>query len=245
MSNYIEDFYKKLQNSKLDTEYSIVGKHHGFIVIKHNKCGEIFRTTSDKFFNRNEKCFKCEVDISTASNFKVISFTGDSRSNYIIECSKCNHRFKDTRSRFRLKGFKCRNCNPERKKKSFEDFKLELHNIYGDDIITLDSKYIPESKGVMKFKCNLCGNTFEKTSSHILEGRSCPNCWTNKWKKSTDQFKDEVIYYFGDSISVISEYNGYNKPITVRHNKCNTEFVRTPRDILRSGKYKCINARLS
>lgn len=197
--------------------------------------GNTLVTRSNKFFEKEERCFFCEVNEKTNGEYKVIEFTGDSRSNYIIEHS-CGRRFKETRTRFRLKGFDCI-CGRKNYKKHYtlESFSEKLSLLYNDQFKILSEKYIPEKIGKMKFLCKKCGIEFEKESSKILEGRSCPNCWSTVFSKTTADYKKEVERLFGDSIEILSEYTGYENEIEIEHKECGTCFKRTARDLLRSG----------
>lgn len=77
-----------------------------------------------------------------------------------------------------------------------------------------------------------CGYEWMVDPWNLMAGKikKCPLC-SNKWKRTTNDFKKEVYDMFGDEYEVIGEYKSTNSPILIRHRICGNEFMRIPREL--------------
>ena len=101
-----------------------------------------------------------------------------------------------------------------------------LFELYHGEYVFLE-EYVNSS---IPIKClhTKCNNTYMVTSNDILNGhRGCPFCAGNQ-KKTTDIFKNEVYDLVKDEYTILGEYITARDKISVKHNKCNTEYDVTP-----------------
>jgi len=75
-----------------------------------------------------------------------------------------------------------------------------------------------------------CGNDYDVTPHKFTEGRRCPKCFKN-YKKTTEQFKQEVFDVSNGEYQVVGEYVNSNTLIAMRH-KCGNEYSVTPNKFL-------------
>lgn len=74
------------------------------------------------------------------------------------------------------------------------------------------------------FRHNVCGCTYMKTPSVVLsKPHSCRFCNANRLLMSSDEFNKRISEK-SDRYEVLSEPNGWNNAITVRHNVCGRIF---------------------
>src|SRR5690606_4621610 len=63
-----------------------------------------------------------------------------------------------------------------------------------------------------------CAREFEVRPGNFKTRKRCPLCY-GKFKKTTDQFKDEVKELVGNEHEVLSEYVNAKANVLMRHNK--------------------------
>lgn len=83
--------------------------------------------------------------------------------------------------------------------KSHSKFKDEFYNIHGYDRYTILSEY-KTCKIKIKIKCNICGNIFNSSPSHLLEGHGCPFCVKSKGENRVENILKQ------NNIKYIREY---------------------------------------
>ena len=76
-----------------------------------------------------------------------------------------------------------------------------------------------------------CGYEWNVDPWNLMSGKikKCPFC-NNKWKRSTEDFKEEVRLSHGDEYEVLGEYTSTNSPLLMKHKICGKEFMRIPRE---------------
>jgi len=117
-----------------------------------------------------------------------------------------------------------------RKKKTHEEFTLEVCNLVGDEYIIL-SKYLGANKKI-KMLHKQCGNEYEVTPSKFINANNrCPNC-NKKILKTHEEFTLEVYNLVRDKYVILSEYLGAHKKIKMLHKQCGREYKVTPRHFL-------------
>lgn len=161
-------------------------------------------------------------------------------SNIRIKC-KCN--ICETEFTALPSNLKRYNCCPKCNKpqKTEVEYKEKLFNKCGDSF-TIIGKYINASTRI-KIIHNKCGHVSEVLPiAFINNGCKCIKC-SNRLKKTTEQFKQELYNLVGDEYTVISDYISANDKILIRHNKCNNEYSTTPNKFLKG--YRCTKCRLS
>lgn len=107
------------------------------------------------------------------------------------------------------------------KKVTQEEFEKRVYDKYSDEYKVV-GKYV---YGHIPIKIkHKCGWEYDVDPYNFLSGHAkCPLCYKSSKSMDTSAFKQKVKNMFGDEYSVLSEYLGANKPITMRHNKCSCE----------------------
>ena len=102
-----------------------------------------------------------------------------------------------------------------RRKKTHEQFLLELHNINPD--VEILSKYV-DSKTHLKCRCKLCGYTYDSTPSNLLHGYRCKRCF-GSIKKTQEEF-EECVHKLFPNLEVIGEYKAARFKVLMHCNVC-------------------------
>jgi hypothetical protein len=148
-------FYKEELNKLTKSEgYILLSEYINSqtkVKIKHIACGDEFEITPNKF-KQGRRCPKC----SGVKRYTTISYKELKEFNYYNE--------------FNL------NRNISRIKKSIDDWKKDIYNIYGDKY-TLLSKTVNGSKDVVNIQCNICDNISSKRlDAFIYHKEECIYC---------------------------------------------------------------------
>jgi hypothetical protein len=132
----------------------------------------------------------------------------------------CNHEWEATPDSV-LSGNGCNVCSLERsiktRIKKDEVFLKEMYDLVGNEYDLLE-KYIKSDTQIM-FKHNKCNKEFSMTPHSFLSGRRCPHCYGTP-KKTSEQFKNEVLKLVGNEYEVLSEYSGNKVKVTFLHTNC-------------------------
>lgn len=122
------------------------------------------------------------------------------------------------------------------RKKTTEEFKVELNQKYGDEFILI-GEYKGNKKKV-RVKHNKCNEIIERYPSDLLN-TGCKKCnhrnMGRRNAKTTEEFKKEVYNLVGKEYKVLGEYEKNKKPIKMQHNSihCNHIFNMNPNSFLR------------
>lgn len=175
-------------------EYTFLDSYQGALTkirVKHNKCGNIYDVTPNKFAI-GTRCPYCNGNHKkTDAEFKKIvfnlvgseyTFLDNYVNNYTklkVKHNKCGHIYKVLPSNF-LKGARCYYCygNP---RKTNDQFKKEIFGLVGDEYTFLDAYVNNNTK--LKVKHNKCGHTYEVIPGGFLQGHRCPYCNMPKEEK--------------------------------------------------------------
>lgn len=128
------------------------------------------------------------------------------------------------------------------RKKTLEEFKKEVYQIFGDEVEVLGEYINIMTKIEVRYKS--CGHTNMKTPTKLLAGQGCGLCKNktiSKAKlKSTESYIERLKLKNIDYIKVMGEYTGSNKKIKVQNLKCNHIYEAIAHNILHgSGCPKC------
>lgn len=177
--------------------------------------------------------YKQEVKIAGNDEYEVLSDEYKGNKTHLKMLHKiCGFEYMAKPNVF-LSGSRCPFC-AGKVRKNTEYFKKEVFDLVGDEY-----KIIGEYKNThtkIKIQHN-CGNVFEMSAHNFLGGQRCPKCQHRSYKKTTDEFKQEVYDLVGDEYIVDSEYINNKIKIKFIHSVCNNEYWATPTDFL-SG-YRC------
>lgn len=142
------EWFKKMVKDKYGDEYTVLGEYietHTPILMKHNKCNNIFEATPTNFLNKNKptKCPKCshrsykktnkefkqEVTKLTNGEYEFVGNYINNKTPVEIKHKKCNRIFKVAPVDF-LKpfGIRCQYCKESKGETKIRLF-LEMNNI--------------------------------------------------------------------------------------------------------------------
>lgn len=117
-------------------------------------------------------------------------------------------------------------------RKTTEEFKRELNDIFGDQFELL-SEYVNNHTKVL-LRCNRCGNIIEKVPFKMTSGKEgCYICSGKNHYKTKETLQEEVDAKFGREYDIIGEYVRARQPLIVRHNVCGRTYKVTPDNLLR------------
>ncbi|WP_335416449.1 hypothetical protein [Bacillus sp. JJ1566] len=131
---------------------------------------------------------------------------------------------------------------PNKWKKTTREFSDEVQDLTDFEYQVL-SEYVNAHTKVEMIH-NSCGNIFTITPNNFLKGRGCAFC-AGVTRKTLRNFKSQVQKLTEKEYTVLGEYLNSHTKIAFRHNKCQMEYVATPRSFL-DGKrcpYCASNAR--
>lgn len=125
-----------------------------------------------------------------------------------------------TRSRSPMR---CTTCAPsQNQKKSIEEVKEEVRR-YGNGAFTLVNDNPFDGLHYLTIEHDVCGYQFQVYRNNMLTwGLSCPNCneaanRRDKRVKRHEEMANRVNYLSDGRYSLVSEYDGYAKPVDVRN----------------------------
>lgn len=117
------------------------------------------------------------------------------------------------------------------KERDTEVFKEEVFELVGNEY-TVIGEYVNTSTHI-QMKHNKCGHKYPVTPTHFLGDKTrCPKCSHRSYKKTTEEFKQEVFELVGNEYIVIGEYKKNSVHIQMKHN-CGHEYPVTPKNFLK------------
>lgn len=254
--------YNEKLKEKTGGSFSLVGQYDNLLVeIKHEECNRMFER-NPRYFLSNLKCPLCERDKKkkvleansrkrvekfkekvkelVGDKYQVIGDMIDSSTGKVeIKHVECGNIYPVRPGAF-IDGRRCPECT-KTKVKSPEQYRKEFMEVAGDNFELLTEYERATVK--IKVKHKVCNEIFDISPSYFLRDTRCTVCEKNKLgnKKTTETFKAEVKEVFGDEFTVVSEYEGSDKPIVVAH-KCGTKKTVIP-SIFLAKKYSCAKCR--
>ena len=118
------------------------------------------------------------------------------------------------------------------KRKTHEEFMLEIHNLNPN--YTIIGQYI-DSKTKIKCKCNICENEWDALPNNLLKGQGCIVCANrrsgDKRRKTNEQFLLELTS-ITDTIIPLETYKGALKKILVKCTECGNQWYVEPHSLL-------------
>ena len=106
-----------------------------------------------------------------------------------------------------------------------EIFKVKVAKLVGNEYTVLGE--YKNSVTPIRMRHNTCGTEWKIRPSNFTQGYRCPKCAYldkgNKFRFTTEEFKEEVFALVGNEYTVLGEYKGAHIPILIRHNTCGHE----------------------
>ena len=238
-----QKFGDKYSFPYIDEEYK---GSHSKITVKCNLCGNVFTKLACDFITSAYGGCNCEKQKEKQISYEelkklytkneIIPFDGfKNKNNDKVEllCAKHGIYEKYISDLFNGNDI-CQKCgrshNGDFKKKSFSDFEKFLKEKYPNIDVVNKEEYLNTSTK-LKFKCNCCGNIFERTPSAFLYSKlynGCPKCTksdiSENRTKTQSQFELDVKRLYGDLYTVIGQYTSSNNKIHIKCNDCGRDF---------------------
>jgi len=243
-----EEFVKEVSD-KLGSSYKIVSEYTGNknpVNIIHLSCGTTYSTKPVNILFKGWKCKKCFGISLTTDRFKEKIDEIFGKGEYVIleeykgtsQKIKVQHtvcgRIWEANPKTLLRGCKCKLCSAKSvgktQAKSREKFCQELLAKRGSNYILI-SNYV-SSLTKVKIKHIPCNSSYLVRPDSILAGAECPVClanrYSNEYRKTTQEYGDEISKSTFGEYELVSSYAGVKKPIKVRHLSCNNVYKTYP-----------------
>lgn len=144
------------------------------------------------------------------------------------------HLLDDT-PRDHLNQCKCLLCDRQRR---FENFVMNANVKHDNTYDFTNVKQYINNRTKIPIVHKFCGTLFYQIPNSHLNGAGCSTCAGNK-KLTHDEFLQRVTIFHGDEYECLTQYNGHDNDITVKH-KCGLSFTMKAHDFLRNrGCWKC------
>lgn len=227
---------------QVGSEYTVKSEYkttNDYILMKHNICNYEWEVLPNNFLKNKSRCPQCnnripytEVSFQNkleeiySGNAKLISEFKGLRNNVLIKFLDCGHECNSKALNFIYKDNNgCNVCN-KNEKKTHSQFCKEVCVLVQDEYI-VKSEYNGNKDKVIMFHA-VCGNEYPVSPNDFLCGKRCPKCQHRSYKKTTDEFKQEVSDLVENEYEVMGEYiDGHNK-ILIKHNNCQTIYLVAP-----------------
>lgn len=249
---YVKNFIEVKSNSGcklLSTEYINMNK----LLLLQCKCGNNdFKVSFSKFkLSEKRKCNECMglkrwdresiktyVEITSDSKCEFIDSKKNKNDHTLFLKCRCGNKFSKSFQNFKKGQIICNECSMKLKllkvTKTQEQFEKEVFDAVGKEY-TVVGEYI-NSNELIKIRHNslACNNyTWDVIPSNFLSRESrCPKCQHGSYKKTTEEFKQEVYNLVRSEYEVISEYCGKDLNIRFLHKLCNDSFEMSPHNFL-------------
>lgn len=221
-----EEFKDKIKNLT-NNEFEVLGEYINSetkIKIKHNTCNKEFMVTPSNFIKKKNKCpycnknnkkntdiFKFEVEKMYGDEYTVI---GEYINNYTkikMRHNICGNEYLVNPSNFSL-GDKCPICNRNKQKLTTDEFKKRVFKLVKKEYTVL-GEYVNYNTKI-KMRHNICGNEFEMSPSHFLNGERCTKCRTYKGEEKIRRFLEKNNLDFKEQFSFKDlYYKSKNHPL--------------------------------
>lgn len=230
-----EEFLSEVK-SLVGNEYTFIDdyiKANMKIRVLHNKCGNVYKVTPNKF-KQGRRCPECqkkhvglqvsksltktprefedEIRAMVGEEYTFIDEYSGSTKKMSVRHNVCGEVYVVTPTNFQ-QGRRCPRCSY---KKSNDQFIKEVYRIVEDEYVFLE-----EYSGAHdKVKClhNVCGYIWDISPSNFINGgHRCPLC-AGHATKTNEEFLSDVYELVGDEYTFLEEYKGTRVKIKVKHN---------------------------
>ena len=177
--------------------------------------------------------FKKEVYDLVGDEYEVIGEYQRSKIPITLKHNKksCLNIFNMRPTDF-LSGQRCSLCYGT-PKKTTEQFKKEVYDLVGDEYEVIGEYQKNCIKIAMRH--NICGYEYTVLPTNFKKGDRCPNCRykkvSSKMKNDNEYMKKKIKKVLGDEYLIKSNYEGYEKPIKIKHKPCNKIYETNPKSI--------------
>lgn len=246
------DFAKEVKE-KVGKEYLILSKYVDSktkVLLKHNICGYEWSVLPGSITNSGQRCPKCsgklkkttkmykeEVFNLVGSAYRVLGDYQNCMKKILMKHEICGYEWEITPNSF-LSGTRCPKCQHRSYRKTTKEFKEEVYTLVKNEYEILGSYEGKDRK--IKIMHSECGNVFKMTPHAFLQGQRCPQCQHRGYRKTTEEFKKEVLNLVGKEYVVIGKYVTNQTKIKMQHSNCGLIYKVTPNAFLSHGN-RCPN----
>jgi len=186
------------------------------------------KKTHEEFVN--EVSNLCNKEYSVLGEYK------NTGTKILVKHNICGVEYTVTPNHF-LGGTRCPQCFGTSRGMTDKEFRDKIKSIYNDQYVVI-GKYIKSNTKVL-IRHNDCGNEFNTRPNNLLRGYGCPKCYGTP-KKSHDEFIKIIKELTNNEFTVLSEYDGRDKKVKIKHNQCGHIFNAVPRGFFEgNGCPKC------
>jgi very-short-patch-repair endonuclease len=182
-----------------------------------------------KNIKKSNKQFLSEVYDQVNNEYSFLEKYINNNTKILCRHNKCKYEWKVKPNYFLNNKTRCPKCT-KRLKKTTLDFIKEVKKISNNEYKVL-GKYINIHTKI-KMKHKICRSIHYYPPNHFLNGTRCPKC-ANRLKKTTKEFKLEVMKLVQNRYKVIGKYISNKEHILIRHIKCGHEYAVTPKNFLK------------
>ena len=240
-----EEFIERVQKIKPTVE--VLSEYKGAyekVYFRCKICGHEWEAQANSMLKGLSGCRKCAGSLSYSNeeflqklkevNENIIPLEEYTKNNIKIEleCKICGHKWRTTPNKLLSQKTGCPKCAGQ-VSITTEDFINKMKKI------NPDIKVLEEFRGVdtkIKVKCNICGNIWEATPSHLKNGEGCPVCARNKLSKLFVKEKQKFIKEMEEidpTIKIVGEYKNSKTKIKCKCKDCRYEWEALPSNLLR------------
>lgn len=206
-----EDYVKKIYELTQD-EYTVLGKYKNSstkIKMRHNckSCNNYIYMVKPNDFITGYRCPKCggtkkleqnefiqKVYDKHGKNYTILSQYKNNRTKVLVRHNKCNNEWYVTPNNLLDRNVECPHCCGKNLYRDTQSYKQEIKDMYDNEYELLDEFINTKTK--IEMKHNLCGNIFEMSPNHFLNGTRCPICNKSKGELLIDKYLEKNNYYF-------------------------------------------------
>jgi Zn finger protein HypA/HybF involved in hydrogenase expression len=204
------------------------------------KCAQKKKSEAQRF-SHDEASARIKQKFGT--KIEVLSQYTGTKSRLDVRC-ECGHQWTPTAEKL-FTGRGCRKCGHIRTgqaKRLTHTEAVERINIRFFGKITVTGQYKTEGTR-LDVRC-ACGHQWAPMPRDLFSGYGCPKCGKKRMAEAQSLSHDEVVARIekqsGGKISVLGQYKGLKKPISVRCSVCSRQWSTAPGSLLNgNGCAKC------
>ena len=219
------------------------------ITMRHNVCGYEYPVKPNKFLigRRCPKCYRKHQKTTEQFKQELFNRSGDEYEvlgEYInydtgirVRHKECGHEWEPTPHSLLSKKSFCPNCTKNIRKDT-KSFKQEVFELVGDEYEVL-GEYV-NNKTKIEVMHRPCGRKYSIEPNNFLRGNGRCLCVSQRKRRGTETFKQEIMELVGDEYEVLSEFVYSDDYVVMRHNKLGCGYVWnvTPSNFIHS-KTRC------
>ena len=249
-----EDFLEKFKSVRDDLcEYEFLERYQKSTIkikTKHITCGYVWGAYPTNFTYHKTKCPNCnnrvkktqdtfekEVHVATGYEYKVIGAINGIKRKVAMMHTVCGAKYDVTPEKFLTREQRCPKCFGKHKKTNVQ-FVKEVRKLVGDEYTPLTQYKNSKQKVLMRHE--ICKNEWMVEPNKFLNlDTKCPRCADEArhelYKKTHDEFVQEVYNAVCLEYSVLGEYYNFKTKILMRHEECGNEYEVAPSSFLSAG----------